>query len=146
MKPSDFLDRLDDAKVVEAIGRAERGTTGEIRVFVSRRTLDGDDILQRAAARFRLLELDRTPDRNAVLLYFLPRERKFAVIGDRGFHAKCPPSFWQDVADAIAGHLREDRFTEAVLAGIGRVGDLLAQHFPAGRDDLHSHPDQVVRD
>lgn len=144
MKPSAFLDQLDDARVVEAIHRAESTTTGEIRVFVSQRSLHGEDILQCAAARFRRLGMEDTPDRNGVLLYFLPREQKFAVLGDRGIHARSSSAFWAEVASAIAVELRRGQFTEAVLVGVKRVGDLLAEHFPGVPSQ--SLPDDVARD
>ena len=39
MKPHDFLQRLDEARIVEAIQSAERKTSGEVRVFVTSREL-----------------------------------------------------------------------------------------------------------
>lgn len=146
MKAREFIDRLDDARVIEAIRVAETKTSGEIRVFVSRRTLGRDDLMARAAIRFRKLGLDQTPERNGVLLYFMPREQKFAVIGDKGINAKCKAGEWEKVAADLKDGLRQGQFTEAVVGGVASVGALLAQHFPAKSGDRHNLPNDVSRD
>lgn len=146
MKAGEFIDRLDDAKVIEAIRQAESKTSGEIRVFVSRRTLGGDDVMVRAAARFRKLGMDKTPERNGVLLYFMPREQKFAVVGDKGINARFGAGEWEKVAADLRDGLRAGRFTEAVVGGIEGVGALLERHFPAGAGDRNDLPNEVSRD
>src|SRR6478609_9167300 len=98
MEPSDFLQKLDDNRVAEAIEEAESMTSGEIRVFVTERDLGQDDVLSRAKARFEKLGMTKTRERNAVLLYFAPLAQKFAIIGDQGIHEKCGQPFWDEVA------------------------------------------------
>ena len=58
MKAREFLAQLDDSKIVAEIARAEKGTSGEIRVFVSRREVD--DVVARAQWRFEKLGMTRT--------------------------------------------------------------------------------------
>jgi uncharacterized membrane protein len=146
MKPKEFLDRLDDARVTAAIDAAERRTSGEICVFVSARKLGRDDVEARAAARFEKLGLMATRERNGVLLYFAPRDRKFAVIGDRGIHEKCGSAFWQEIASGLHESLARGEFTDAVVAAIGRAGEALAVHFPSRGDDRDELPNAISRD
>lgn len=146
MKTRDFIAHLDDAAVIAAIRCAESKTSGEIRVFISRRLLGSDDFMARATKRFQKLGMTRTRERNAVLLYFMPRERRFAVVGDTGVHAKCAPTFWEEVTACIEARIRSGLFTEAVVGGIERVGELLAEHFPASPGDRQNLPDEVGRD
>lgn len=146
MKPEHFHDKLDDARVVAAIAAAERRTSGEIRVFISRRRLGRDDVLARAQARFEKLGMTATAERNGVLLYILPHDQKFAILGDRGIHEKCGDAFW----NAIAGHLRErlarGEFTDGVVEAVTRAGEALARHFPARGGDTNELPDHIERD
>ncbi len=146
MKSRDFLRRLDDARIVEAIDAAERGTTGEIRVFISHRALGSDDVLARAAARFEKLGMRSTRRRNAVLLYFMPRAQRFAVIGDDGIHAKCGTEFWNDVIAKLVDPMRRGEYTEGIVACVRRIGEVLAQHFPPEPGDRDELPDDVLHD
>ncbi len=146
MKPRHFLDQLDDARVMAAIEAAERRTSGEIRVFVSRRRLGADDVVARAAKRFTKLGMTATGERNGVLLYFVPLDQRFAVIGDAGIHARCGEEFWGAIAAELRGHLAKGQFTEGVVAAIARCGEALAGHFPRRDDDRDELPNHVERD
>ena len=77
MNSREFLAQLDEARIVAAIAQAEKGTSGEIRVFVSEREVD--DVVERAERRFEKLGMTRTALRNGVLLYCAPRSQKFAA-------------------------------------------------------------------
>jgi uncharacterized membrane protein len=147
MKPEEFYDRLDDARVVAAIAAAERRTSGEIRVFVSRRRLGRDDVLRRAEARFQKLGMTATAARNGVLIYLLPHDRKFAIVGDSGIHSKCGDAFWAEIAAGLRERLARGDFTEGVTEAIARAGEALAEHFPArAGDEPNELPDDVERD
>ena len=146
MKPKEFLDRLDDARVITAIEAAERRTSGEICVFVSARALDGDDVVARATARFEKLGMMATREHNGVLFYFMPKERKFAVIGDSGIHEKCGATFWQTIAAGLHERLARDEFTDGVVEAIERAGAALAVHFPRRYDDRDELPNEIARD
>jgi uncharacterized membrane protein len=146
MKPRDFLQKLEDAEIVRAIQAAERKTSGEIRVFVTNRSLGGDSVVQRAAARFEKLGMTATRDRNAVLLYFVPRAHQFAIVGDTGIHEKCGETFWNDVAAGVREKLLAGRFTEAIVGAIEVTGDMLARYFPRRPDDRNELPNKVGHD
>lgn len=143
MKSQEFHDQLDDARITEAIREAEAGTSGEIRVFIA----DGTpaDPLKAAQREFERLGMQRTPMRNGVLLYFAPRCRRFAVVGDEGIHFRCGAPFWESVARDMEAHLKAGRFQDAVLSGIRRAGAELTRHFPKHRGDRNDLPDDVVR-
>jgi uncharacterized membrane protein len=146
MKPKEFLNRLDDERVTAAIRAAEGRTSGEIRVFVSRQPSRGKAVLALATARFERLGMTATADRNGVLLFFLPVEQKFAILGDTGIDAKCGPTFWDDIAHDLTRDLRVGDFTAAVVRAINRAGTALATHFPRNPDDHNELPDTIERD
>ena len=143
MKLEEFLSRLDESRIVAAIRAAERRTTGEIRVFIT--TREAADPLDRARRRFEKLGMTATRERNAVLLYFAPRSRKFAVVGDRGIHEKCGAAFWAEAVAEIGAQLRAEQFTDAIVLGVEKVGALLAEHFP-GSGGANELPDHVQHD
>jgi uncharacterized membrane protein len=146
MKPAEFLQKLDDDRVAQAIADAEGVTSGEIRVFVTERDLGKDDVLTRATARFEKLGMTKTRERNAVLLYFAPLAQKYAIIGDRGIHEQCGQPFWDEVAAEMGRLLKNEQFTEAVVGAVKKVGDVLARHFPRRADDQNELPNKVERE
>jgi uncharacterized membrane protein len=144
MKTRAFIKSLDHARITAAIVAAERATTGQIRVFISHRARE--DALAAAHARFRKLGMEKTTARNAVLVYFSPRARKYAVVGDRGIHEKGGgDEFWQQVVGAtMAPLLKEERFTDAIVAAITAIGQELTTHFPTAPGTHHDElPDTI---
>jgi uncharacterized membrane protein len=144
MKAKEFIDKLDDNKVVAAITEAELKSSGEIRVFVSHER--PPDPLAAAEAQFLKLGMEKTRERNGVLLYFAPHSQQFAVFGDKGIHEKCGADFWQNIAAQISTELKGGRFTEAVVDAVKKIGGVLALHFPRSPDDRNELPNQVARD
>lgn len=144
MQHQDFIAQLDEAKIFAAITRAEQSTSGEIRVAISHK--HRANVIASAHKRFVKLGMHQTPERNAVLIYFAPVSRTFAVWGDTGVHEKCGDNFWQGVAAKMAPALKAGQYTEAVVAAVDEIGTVLAQHFPRGADSKNHLPDDVVHD
>jgi uncharacterized membrane protein len=139
-----FLSRLDHDRIAGAISRAEERTSGQIRVHVTHRR--PDSLEERAARRFELLGMTGTRRRNGVLLYIAPKAHLFRILGDIGVHEKCGDDFWKSTANAIEAHFRKGQFTEGIIAGIDRVGEVLAQHFPKEAGLGNELPDEVTED
>jgi uncharacterized membrane protein len=144
MRANDFLKQLRHDDIVSAIREAELRTSGEIRVFISRKPIE--DAVASAQAEFLHLGMDKTHEHNGVLIFVAPRAHKFAVIGDAGVHAKCGDGFWQELAKTMTDHFRRSEFTPGIVLGVKRAGELLAQHFPRHGDDRNELSDQVAHD
>lgn len=144
MKPREFFTRLEHDRIVEAIRRAEKRTSGEIRLFVSRH--NPEDAVVAAREHFNQLGMQKTKERNGVLIFVAPKAHKFAVFGDTGVHAKCGEPFWRALVGEMSGHFKQARFTEGIIHAIGKAGDLLAEHFPRKTDDRNELPDEIARD
>jgi len=135
---------FDSDRIVAAIAAAEKTTSGEIRVHVTRRK--PDDVETRARRRFEQLGMTRTKGRNGVLVYVAPRARKFRVIGDTAIHEKVGDAFWLAVAAEMEARFRKGEFTEGVIAAVAKVGEVLAAHFPPLPGDVNELPDSIDRD
>jgi uncharacterized membrane protein len=144
MHPKTFIDGLDDDKIIAAIARAERETTGEIRICVSH--VHHDDVLAGAKHRFFKLKMNRAPDRNGVLIYFSPRAQQFAVFGDAGAHEKCGDEFWKNIVAQITPRLKKGELTEAVVEAIESIGKMLARHFPRKPGGTQNQTESIVRE
>ncbi|MBA3273762.1 MAG: TPM domain-containing protein [Chthoniobacterales bacterium] len=143
MRTKDFMARLDHKRIVDAIAAAEKKTSGEIRVFVQRGEV-ADDPLPFAEKKFLELGMEKTAERNAVLILIAPRAQKFAVVGDEGIHKKCGAEFWEPLVATMRGHFQREEFTGALVEAIVTAGDVLAEHFSRASDDRNELSDEVV--
>ena len=128
MHQKKLIKQLPHDTLVAAIREAELKTSGEIRVLISHKAVD--DPVDAAQKEFVRLGMTKSPERNGVLIFVAPRSHKFAVIGDAGVHAKCGDEFWRKLADAMSGYFRKSEFTEGIIHGVRKAGELLAEHFP----------------
>src|SRR5437762_3171200 len=143
MRTHQFLSRLDHERIVRALKDAEASTSGQIRVFIQRGRLEGD-ALPVAQKKFQQLGMEKTRERNAVLIFVVPRARKFAVIGDEGVHQKCGDEFWQQLVEKMRVHFQNEHFTDALVEAIEETGKLLARHFPRSSASTNELPDNIV--
>ncbi len=144
MRHREFLSRLAHERIHAAIHDAEQKTSGEIRVLVSHKP--APDPVAAAQQAFLRLGMQQTKDRNAVLIYVAPRSRTFAVVGDEAVHARCGDAFWRELAGAMTGYFQRGDFTDGLVHGIGRAGELLAEHFPREPDDQDELLDDVAEE
>jgi uncharacterized membrane protein len=143
MRSKDFLNQLDHQQIVAAIAASEAKTSGEIRVFVRRGEL-ADDPLIVAQQEFSKLGMERTAERNGILILVAPRAQKFAVVGDEGVHVKCGAEFWEKLVAIMGEHFKRAAFTDALVEAIESAGTLLAAHFPRRRQDRNELPDEII--
>jgi uncharacterized membrane protein len=122
------IPKVAHERVVAALRAAEAGTTGEIRVVVARHK--AADPVAAAQAYFKKFGMAKARDRNGILIFVAPRSRNFAVIGDTGVHEKCGDAAWASIAAAMTERFRGGEFTDAIVHGVERAGDLLARNFP----------------
>lgn len=119
--------------IVRAISRSEAGTTGEIRVHISRHWFE-KDVLGSAMRVFLEHGMHRTAQRNAVLIYVNTRTRRFAVIGDEGINQAVGRGFWKGLAENLREDLLSTHRENAIAIAVLMVGAALRKHFPADRE------------
>ncbi|NJY61840.1 TPM domain-containing protein [Salinimicrobium sp. CDJ15-81-2] len=142
-KIEEFLSEEEEAEVVDAIRRAERKTSGEIRVHIEK-TSKGE-IWDRAMEVFHLLKMDNTKEDNGVLIYVAIDDRKFIIYGDKGINAVVPKDFWETTKDAIASEFKKGNFKQGLIDGILRAGHELQAHFPWEEGDTNELSDKISK-
>jgi uncharacterized membrane protein len=143
MRTREFLSKLEHDRIVQTIREAESKTSGEIRVFIQRGELKSDP-LAAAQKKFRQLRMDKTRQRNAVLIFVVPRTHKFAVVGDKAIHEKCGDEFWRRIVDGMRTHFQNEDFSDALVEAIKEIGSVLASHFPKTLENANELPDDVI--
>ena len=143
MRTHNFIRELEHDRIVQAIKNAEAKTSGQIRVFLQRGKFE-EDALERAQGKFLQLGMQKTAERNAVLIFVAPRMQKFAVVGDEGVHRECGETFWQELVARMREHFLRENFTDALLEAVEATGALLAKHFPRTGPATNELPDEVI--
>lgn len=137
-----FFTRQEEALILEAISKAETGTTGEIKIHVEEAC--GPKILDRAAKIFSTLGIHKKEDRNGVLIYMAFKERNFAVLGDKGINSHVDEEYWDLVRDHIQKNFKKGDFSKGICDAIHTLGNTLKQHFPDNRAlTVQSRPDET---
>ena len=154
-----FLDHLALRRAfpsasLEAIGRAvaeqEKRHRGELRVAIEgglpiTALAAGRSSRKRALQLFRRLHVGDTRDHAGVLIYLLLADRRVEIVADSGIHERVGDTAWETICGAMQQEFAAGRFEAGVLAGLGAVSDLLAQHFPAdGGRNPNELPDAPV--
>ncbi|MEO7444915.1 MAG: TPM domain-containing protein [Ferruginibacter sp.] len=143
-KPKPFFTVEENLKIVSAIKSCETTTSGEIRVYIEAKNPYVDP-LERAREIFFKLMMEKTEQRNAVILYIAHKHKEMALFGDEGIHEKCGQDFWnEEVSHMIKSFSRDD-----LVAGIEKcvieVSAALHLHFPYDAGvDKNELPDEIV--
>ncbi len=133
MQLDSFISIPDQGRVVDAIGEAEKMTSGEIRVHLTPKC--GNDVMKEAAKTFNRLKMFKTRHRNGVLIYVAFESRKFAILGDAGINAVVPENYWEQEKDVLLECLKAGDPATGLCRVIASVGDKLKTFFLIEEDD-----------
>ena len=140
--PKKFLSEAESAKINSIIKKAESMTSGEIKLVIARHCWS--KIESKAAKIFRELGLDKTKERNCVLILFIVTNREFLIHGDHGIHERVGQGFWNDIRDKMVAAFRQDEFGEGISQGVFLIGEKLSRYFPYQRDDIDEISDEII--
>lgn len=143
-KKPDFFSEEEKQQLMAAIQTAERRTSGEIRLFIESNCRYVNAI-DRAAEIFLQLEMDKTEDRNATLIYVAVKDHQAAVLGDVGIHEKVGQKYWEDEVNRMMVHFKHHHLAQGIMQCIADIGEALHQHFPYDHDtDKNELPDEII--
>ncbi|MGQ1946233.1 TPM domain-containing protein [Geofilum sp. OHC36d9] len=131
----------DRKRLVEAIRKAEKNTSGEIRVHLDNKC--PEELMDRAAFIFEELKMHKTKLRNGVLFYLAIEDRLFAILGDAGINQKVPEGFWDEIKSEMLVLLKSNDPVGALEKGILMAGEQLKAHFPYQSDDVNELSDEI---
>lgn len=140
--PKKFLTPEESQQLATAIEQAEKQTSGEIKVVLVRHCWT--DIHAKASRMFKKFNLDKTEQRNCVMIMLVLTNREFLIYGDQGIHEKVGQDFWDDVRDLMRTRFKEDEFGEGLCEGINRIAEKLAAFFPYEAGDKDEISDEVA--
>ncbi len=134
--PEERLQRIHDA-----IAAGEAGHRGEICFAVEpalhwRDVVAGVDSRRHAEDAFARLRVWDTVANNGVLLYLLLADHRIEIVADRGLGDRVSADQWRGICQLVEERMRAGDPEAAILQGVGKIHQLLAEHFPRAEGDV----------
>ena len=140
-KKNKFLSSKDEKKIIKAIQKAEKNTSGEIRIHIEFES--STNHFDKALEVFEQLEMHKTKDRNGVLFHVSPTDHSFTIIGDEGINNATPDDFWDEIKNDVLKHFKKEHYVKGLCEGIKKTGKALKKYFPHQKDDTNELPDEI---
>lgn len=138
-----FFTDEEQQRIIAAIRASEKRTSGEIRVFIESKC-SYVDAVDRAAEIFFGLQMEKTEDRNGVLLYIATKDHQLAIFGDKGIHEKVGSAFWNTEVRKILNEFSKNNYADGIVKIVNEIGEALVTHFPYESEDRNELPDDIV--
>ncbi len=141
-----FFNEDDFLKISTKIKEVESKTSGEVRVSVKETRTKKQKKLslhEITLNEFYNLQMDKTIDKTGILLLLLLKEKQFQIVADEGINNIVGQSTWDKIRDEMQLYFIRGNFTEGILSGIEKMGDVLAAHFPIKSDDKNELSNKV---
>ena len=143
-KKKEFFTPEETQQLVRAIQEAELNTSGEVRIYVESRCRYVDAI-DRAQQIFFNLEMHKTDQRNATLVYVAVKDKQVAVFGDEGIHAKVGETYWENILRKMLLQFKQQKLVDGICLAVHALGEALQSYFPYKSDtDKNELPDEIV--
>jgi putative membrane protein len=102
-------------------------------------------VRRRAIMIFKASTERRTATRTGVLLYLSLAERRAEIVADQSIQSKISGEEWGDAMVALLDGVRAGRPGDGMAAAVGKIGDVLAVHFPYTGQDPNELPDRLIQ-
>ncbi|MCX7679195.1 MAG: TPM domain-containing protein [Spirochaetes bacterium] len=103
-----------------------------------------EQVKETAYTAFKIHGLEKTKNRNAILLFVSIFEKKVILIADTGI-AKCVSDHeWKRITDELAKKIKNGEMVRGLCDAIEEVGKILAKHFPQGPHDVDELQNIIV--
>ncbi|MGY5354460.1 TPM domain-containing protein [Wenyingzhuangia sp. IMCC45467] len=143
-KTKPFFTEIEEQQIVAAIQKAEKNTSGEIRVHIEP-TFEGEDVMNRAITVFNDLKMFETDARNGVLFYVATKDKQFVILGDDGINEVVPDLFWETTKDKVINQFKQGQFAQGLIDGIEEAGNQLKTYFKYQSDDTNELSDEISK-
>jgi len=139
----DYFTLHQKSVIVAAVKQAEKQTSGEVRVFIESKC-SYVNAIDRAKELFDKLDMHKTEERNAVIVYVAIKHRQLAIFGDAGIYEKVGQKFWDEQLKQMLQYFNREDFVEGIATVVSEIGEALHQHFPYQKNDVNELPDDIV--
>jgi uncharacterized membrane protein len=135
MRAENFFSESEKKQIIVAIADAEKNTSGEIRIHLENTC--PENVFEHAVTVFAKLEMHKTEQKNAVLFYLATKDKKFAIVADKGINDVVPDDFWDSIKHELQANFKQNNFSSALCKAIESTGKQLSAFFPLQANDIN---------
>ncbi len=136
------IGETERTRIMTAIGEAEEGSRGEIRVHIEEKC--PGDASERAQHYFGQLGMHQTQDATGVLLYISPGSRKVSIYAGAGIYQPAGHALWEDAVKAVASGFKNGSGIDGIEAALKMIGEALRKCAPGEDVAGNELPDEVT--
>lgn len=116
----------------------------KLRIALTFPRVKSKRVRNRAIDLFKVGAESRTVGRTGILIYLSLAEHRAEIVADESIHKVVPNNLWGDAMVDLIEHVRAGRITDGMVAAVGDVGNILAEHLPRKADDTNELPDRLI--
>jgi putative membrane protein len=101
-------------------------------------------VRRRAIMLFKAGAERRTVGRTGILIYLSMAEHRAEIVGDEAITKVTTPETWGEAMTALIRDVKDGRPGDGIVAAVGLIGEVLAEHFPKTGEDTNEIPDKLI--
>ena len=101
-------------------------------------------VRRRAIMLFKTGGERRTIGRTGILIYLSMAEHRAEIVADEAITKVTTPDTWGEAMTALLAEVKAGRPGDGIVAAVGIIGDVLAEHFPKSSEDSNEIPDKLI--
>ncbi len=101
-------------------------------------------VRRRAIMLFKAGAERRTIGRTGILIYLSMAEHRAEIVGDEAITKVTTPDTWGEAMTALLTDVKAGRPGDGIVAAVGIIGEVLAEHFPKSSEDTNEIPDKLI--
>jgi putative membrane protein len=102
-------------------------------------------VRRRAVMLFKAGGERRTVGRTGILIYLSMGEHRAEIVADEAITKVTTPETWGEAMAALITEVKAGRPGEGIVAAVGLIGAVLAEHFPKSSTDTNEIPDKLIQ-
>ena len=115
-----------------------------LRLFLTPGATKTRRVRRRAISIFKAGAERRTVGRTGVLIYLSMGEHRAEIVADEAITKVTTPETWGEAMAALLVEVKAGRPGDGIVAAVGQVGKVLAEHFPRSSADTNEIPDKLI--
>jgi putative membrane protein len=115
-----------------------------LRLFLTPGATKTRRVRRRAISIFKAGAERRTIGRTGVLIYLSMGEHRAEIVADEAITKVTTPETWGEAMADLIVEVKAGRPGDGMVAAVGHVGKVLAEHFPRSAADTNEIPDKLI--
>ena len=137
-----LLKQSEIAKLELKIKTLETMTSAEFKIIFCKHAWLG--VKHKAGQLFKKYQLDKTKDRNSVLLLVVEEDREIAIFGDVGINEKSSTEHWSVITDAILSDFKSESYYIGLSTGLDLIASNLVERFPTDESNHNEVSNAII--